>query len=122
MGRAKSKTRKPKESSVLIRIPAELARDIFRESGDLQFSKFPATMTLVESNESWPRGEKEVAETSIFLRDKETCCYSQEGSGVSAIHSLVRTRISRLRGFRQNKLCENYSSGRSVSSSCQALT
>ncbi len=43
------KTRKPKESSVLIRIPAELARDIFRESGDLQFSKFPATMTLVES-------------------------------------------------------------------------
>jgi hypothetical protein len=30
-------------------VPIELARDIYRESGDLEFAMFPATMTLIET-------------------------------------------------------------------------
>jgi hypothetical protein len=41
--------RKSKDPSLIIRVPIELARDIYRESGDLQFAMFPATMTLIET-------------------------------------------------------------------------
>jgi hypothetical protein len=42
-------TRRPKDPGLIIHVPLELARDIFRESGDLQFVKFPATMTLADT-------------------------------------------------------------------------
>lgn len=41
--------RKPKDHGLIIRVPIELARDIYRESGDLQFAMFPATMTLIDT-------------------------------------------------------------------------
>ena len=41
--------RKSKDQSLIIRVPVELARDIYRESGDLQFAMFPATMTLIDT-------------------------------------------------------------------------
>jgi len=34
---------------LIINVPVDLAREIFRESGDLQFARFPATMALVDS-------------------------------------------------------------------------
>jgi hypothetical protein len=40
---------KPKDHSLIIRVPFELAQDIYRESGDLQFAMFPATMTLIDT-------------------------------------------------------------------------
>lgn len=42
-------TRKVEDVSLIIRVPTELARDIFRESGDLPFAMFPATMTLANT-------------------------------------------------------------------------
>lgn len=45
----KLNARKPKELGLVIYVPAELARDIYRESGDLQFARFPATMTVADT-------------------------------------------------------------------------
>jgi len=41
--------KKPKDKSLIISVPLELARDIFSESGDLQSEKFPATMILADT-------------------------------------------------------------------------
>lgn len=38
--------KKQKNSSLIINVPLELARDIFTESGDLPTAKFPAIMIL----------------------------------------------------------------------------
>lgn len=49
MGRRKLNARKPEDVGLIVRVPTELARDIFRESGDLPFAMFPATMTLANT-------------------------------------------------------------------------
>jgi len=42
--------KKPKKNpGLVIHVPMELAWDIYRESGDLQFAVFPATMTLIDT-------------------------------------------------------------------------
>ena len=42
-------TKKHKEVGLIINVPGELAREIYRESGDLPFVKFPAMITLADS-------------------------------------------------------------------------
>ena len=42
-------TRKVQEQSLIVRIPLDLARDFFSESGDLPSDRFPATMILAEA-------------------------------------------------------------------------
>jgi hypothetical protein len=41
--------KKPKNSSLIINVPLELARDIFNESGDLPTARFPAIMVLADT-------------------------------------------------------------------------
>jgi hypothetical protein len=41
--------KKPKDSSLIIRVTLELAHDIFSESGDLPSTSFPALMILAEA-------------------------------------------------------------------------
>jgi hypothetical protein len=41
--------KKPKNSSLIINVPLELARDIFNESGDLPTARFPAIMILADT-------------------------------------------------------------------------
>lgn len=45
----KLKERKPKEPGLVIHVPMDLARDIYREGGDLQFAMFPAIMAMVDT-------------------------------------------------------------------------
>ena len=42
-------TKETKDLGIMMNVLLELAREIFRESGDLPFAKFPAMMTLADS-------------------------------------------------------------------------
>ncbi len=49
LGRLKLTPRKSKDTSLVVSVPLELARDIFAESGDLQSDRFPAIMIFAET-------------------------------------------------------------------------
>ena len=70
------KTHKSKDSSLIIRVPFELAKDIFRESGDLEFAMFPATMTLIDIiGKALGTSKKDSAKQlkpTILRRDRKT--------------------------------------------------
>jgi hypothetical protein len=76
MRRTKLKAHKSRDQSLIVRVPVELARDIYRESGDLQFAMFPATMTLVDTlGKALGASRKETAKQlrpTILRRDRKT--------------------------------------------------
>jgi hypothetical protein len=57
-------------------VPVELARDMYRESGDLQFAMFPATMTMMEAiGKALGVGKKKTTKQlkpTILRRDRKT--------------------------------------------------
>ena len=72
----KLKAHKAKDRSLILRVPIELARDIYRESGDLQFAMFPATMTLIDTIGKALRADKteiiKQLKPTILRRDRKT--------------------------------------------------
>lgn len=54
----------PRTIALVIQLPIELAKEIFRESGNLAISEFPATLQFAES----------LAEVINLEQEKETAC------------------------------------------------
>ena len=66
--------RKPKVAEIVVRIPVELAIDLFNESGDLPSADFPAIMKLVESISEVldiVQAEKASRAETVFVGEKE---------------------------------------------------
>ena len=66
--------RKPSVTEIVVHIPIELAIDLFRESGDLSSSDFPAIMKLVESISEVldiEQIEKASQAETVFVREGE---------------------------------------------------
>jgi hypothetical protein len=66
--------RKPKVAEIVVRIPVELAIDLFNESGDLPSADFPAVMKLVESIAEVldiVQAEKAFQAETVFVGEKE---------------------------------------------------
>ena len=73
---------------MIIRVPIELARDIYRESGDLEFAVFPATMTLVDTiGKALGAGKKETAKPlrPTILRRNRKAAVADEDQRVPTI-------------------------------------
>jgi hypothetical protein len=74
--------KKPKNPRLIINIPVELAREIFRESGDLGVGEFPALLILADSiGEAMSAGHYETAipQKPTILRKSRKTTVSHRG-------------------------------------------